>query len=73
MESDNNNAMEVGHALNSFVQSLESRKKEAFLSATVQKEMEHISAVDERVSKEEMQDLSRQFYGSNINLDLFSI
>ncbi|XP_050338091.1 uncharacterized protein LOC126764447 [Bactrocera neohumeralis] len=72
-ESDNINAMEVGHALNSFVQSLESRKKEAFLSATVQKEMEHISAVDERVSKEAMQDLSRQFYGSNINLDLFSI
>ncbi|XP_049306212.1 uncharacterized protein LOC125776715 [Bactrocera dorsalis] len=41
-------------------------KKEAFLSATVQKEMEHISAVDERVSKEEMQDLSRQFYESCI-------
>ncbi|XP_039968892.1 uncharacterized protein LOC120780693 [Bactrocera tryoni] len=65
VESDNINAMEVGHALNSFVQSFESRKKSIFVRYSAKGNGTY-SAVDERVSKEEMQDLSRQFYESCI-------
>lgn len=59
--------MEVGHALNVFVESLESRKKAAFLSTAVQREIEQVAAVFKTVSIEEMRDLSRQFYGLYIN------
>lgn len=42
--------MEVGHALNVFVESLEDRKTNNFLSLIMQKEIEN--SIDEHVSKD---------------------
>lgn len=64
IEGDSVSAMEVGHALNVFVESLESRKKNNFLSTAVQKEIERTAIDDETVTKERVLITARPFYGS---------
>lgn len=56
--------MEVGHALNVFVESLESRQKNNFLSTAVQKEIEKAAIDDVTVTKEGVLITARPFYGS---------
>lgn len=56
--------MEVGHALNVFVESLESRRKNNFLSTAVQKEIERAIDDDDTVTRERVLITARPFYGS---------
>lgn len=65
IEGDSVSAMEVGHALNVFVESLESRQKNSFLSTAVQKEIERAAIDDDTVTKERVLIAARPFYGSH--------
>lgn len=55
--------MEVGHALNVFVESLEDRKNNNFLSMSVQKEIEKAAVEDDTVTKESLYMTTKPFYG----------
>lgn len=61
IEGDNISGMEVGHTLNVFVESLEDRKNNNFLSAIMQKEIEN--ATDEDVTKDLVLMVTGPFYG----------
>lgn len=61
IEGDNISGMEVGHALNVFVESLEDRKTNKFLSSIMQKEIEN--SIDEHVSKDLALMITTSFYG----------
>lgn len=55
--------MEVGHALNIFIESLEHRKNNNFLSIAVQSEIEKVAVLDEFVTKERVLITTTPFYG----------
>lgn len=56
--------MEVGHVLKVLIESLESRRKNNFLSTAVQKAIEKAAIDDDNVTKEQVLLIARPFYGS---------
>lgn len=64
IEGDNVSAMETGHALNTFIETLEQRKKNKFLSSAVQTEVEKVGATCRTVSKNRVLATAETFYGS---------
>lgn len=55
--------MEVGHALNIFIEALEERKTANFLSTAVQKEIHNVALGDDSVTKESILLITTPFYG----------
>lgn len=55
--------MEVGHALNVFMESLEQRRDNSFLSTAVQNEIEAVAVNDASVTKERVLLTTKTFYG----------
>lgn len=62
--------MEVGHALNIFIEALEERKTANFLSAAVQKEIQNVALGDDSVTKESILLITTPFYGWLLKIPL---
>lgn len=64
IEGDDISAMEVGHAMNVFIESLQERKENQYLSSAVTKEIERVAVeCDSSVSKERVLTTTTLFYG----------
>lgn len=62
--------MQVGHAITVFIEALEKRKGENFLSAAVQNEIEKVARDDDSVTKETILIITTAFYGGQFYIPL---
>lgn len=63
IEGDDVSAMEVAHAINVFIEFLEERKKNNYLSTAVKKEIDKVAAECDTASREQVLITTKLFYG----------